>query len=135
LFDEFGVFALDDFEGADSAAYVDSDPLGVCRGYLELGLTDGFLSCGDGELNEAAHLLYVFAIDEVFRDEAFDLAGEPAGVVVGWKEGDRRNARGAFQDLPPGRLGSDADWADEPYACDDDGTPRLQGCFTLRVLL
>jgi hypothetical protein len=119
---ELGVFALDDLEGADAAADVDSDALGVFGGDIECGLLDGHVCGGEGELDEAAVLLDVFAVDEVFGVEVFDLTGELAGVLGGVEEGDGGYAGLALEERLPGWFGSDSYWTDEAYSGYDDTT-------------
>ena len=114
------MFALDDFEGADPAADVDACSLSACGGDFESGLLDGELRCGEGELDEAAHLFDVFAVDEVFGVEVFDLAGDAGGVGGGVEEGDGSYAGLALPDGLPGLFCSDSYRAYEAYSGDYD---------------
>ena len=73
------VLALDDFEPADAAADVDADALGVLFGDLQPGGRKRVVSIAAmRHLDEAAHLLDFFLLDELRGIEMLDLAGDLA---------------------------------------------------------
>jgi hypothetical protein len=120
--EELCVLALNDFECSDAAADVDTYAFGDLGGDFEGGLFDGEVGGGEGELDEAAHLLEVFAVDEVFRDEVFDFAGDAGGVGGSIEEGDGADAGMALLEGLPGLFCSYAHGANKSYSGYDDAT-------------
>src|SRR5882757_248261 len=89
---QLAVFAFNHFKRADPAAHVYADPACVFRLHDQAGLSDSELRGRQRKLDEAAHLLDFFALDEVFRAEAFDFAGDPATEPGRIKKTDRADA-------------------------------------------
>ena len=75
------VFALDDVEPADAGADVHADALGIVGVILQAGHLHGFIRRGEGEVDEAAHLLDFFFLDEVERVEVLDFGCNLAGEL------------------------------------------------------
>ena len=118
--EELCVFALDDLECADTAADVNTDALCGFWGDFEGGLLDSEVRGGEGELDKPAHLFDVFAVDEVFGVEVFDLAGDAGGIGGGVEEGNGSYAGLALLDGLPGLFRSDSYRAYEAYSGDYD---------------
>ena len=95
------MLALNHLEGADAAAYVDADFLPIFGCHVEAGLGHGEIRGRQGELDEPAHLLDFFALDEVFGDEVLDFAGDPAAKSGGVEKGDRADAGFSLQESLP----------------------------------
>jgi hypothetical protein len=91
-FEERGMFALDHVESADAGADVDADHLGVFGSDFQLGHLERFVGGGDGEVDEAAHLLHFFFLDELEGIEVADLGGDLAGEGGGVEGGDATDA-------------------------------------------
>ncbi len=109
--------ALDDFKSADAAADVDAHALRVVLADFQARAGQGEFARRDGEVDEAPHLLDVFALDEFLRLEASHLAGDAAGEGGGVKSGDVRNPAAALANRPPTLLGSDSDGGNKPDTC------------------
>ena len=125
-FEERGVLALDHVESADAGADVDADHLGVFGRDLQLRHFHRFVGGGDGEVNEAAHLLYFFFLDEVERVEVANLGGNLAGKGGGVEGGDAADAAFAGEQRLPYRFGSLAHGADQADAGDDDSARQIE---------
>ena len=78
-FEERRMLALDHVESADAGADVNADALGIFWRDLKPGHLHGFVGGGDGEVDEAAHLLDFFFLDELKRVEVMDLGGDLTG--------------------------------------------------------
>ena len=116
------MLALDDIESANTGANVDANHLRVFRRDLKLRGFEGLVGGGDGEVNEAAHLLHFFFFDEVQRVEVANLGGDLASIGGGIKCGDAADtALSGLQGLPDlaGRIAQGADQAD----AGDDNPP------------
>ena len=124
-FQQRGMFALDDVESADAGADVHADRLGVFRRHFELRHLHRFICGGDGEVNEAAHLLDFFFLDEVEGIEVADLGGDLAGKSGSVECGDAIDAALAREQGLPHRVGGIADGADQADAGDDDPSCRI----------
>ena len=83
---EFNMFSVHDLESSDAAANVHADTFGVPGSYGQRCLTHCEVCGSEGELNKAAGLLDVLAVDEIFRNKAFDLACECRRIISGVKE-------------------------------------------------
>ena len=98
------VFALDDFKSADAAADIDADALRVLLGDLEAAGAQRIQHRRDTHLDEAAHLLDFFLLDEAGRIEMLDLARDPAVERRRIEGLDARDAVAAFEQRLPGVL-------------------------------
>ncbi len=78
-FHQFAVLVFKGLNAADAAADEDADTGAVVVGDGEAGIRQSHLGGGGGELREAIHALGVFAVQIVFRLEAFDLGGNAGG--------------------------------------------------------
>src|SRR5438874_33404 len=79
LFQQNLMFALNDFESADSAADVDASTLRFLRVNLEAGAFQGEIRCRNGKPDESPHLLDVFFLDVIARIETLHFACDLAG--------------------------------------------------------
>ena len=81
------VLALDYVETANAGADVDAHLLGILGSNFEFRHLHRFIGRGEREVDEAAHLLDFFFLDEIERVEiayfGSDLAGECGGVKCG----------------------------------------------------
>ncbi len=127
------MFALDDVESADAGADVDADHLGVFGSHLELRHLHRFFRGGDGEVNEAAHLLDFFFLDELEGIEVADFGGDLAGESGGVEGGDAIDAAFAGEQGFPHCAGSMADGADQPDAGDDNASLMISRQSSLRI--
>ena len=91
-FEERRVFALDHVESADARADMHADVFGVFGGDLELRHLHCFIGSRDGEVDEAAHLLHFFFLDETEGVEVADLGGNLAGECGSVEPGDTVDA-------------------------------------------
>src|SRR5208282_13045 len=131
--EERAMFALDHVESADARANVHAYALGVFGRDLELGHLHRFIGGGDGEVDEAAHLLYFFFLDEIEGIKVADLGGDLAGKGRGVEPGNASDATFASdQSLPP-RAGGMAHGADQADAGDDDPTRQIESPPFLRL--
>ena len=92
---------------------------------------DRFIGGGDGEVNEAAHLLHFFFLDELEGIEIADLGCDLAGESGGVESGNAINAALAREQRPPHGVGSIAHRADEADARNHD--PSLE--ITMQITL
>src|SRR5579871_250457 len=81
-FDQGGVLAFDNVESADARSDVYAHPLLVLGLNLEAGHMESFVGCGDGEMDEAPHLLDFFFLNVLKRIEVLDLGGDLACEVA-----------------------------------------------------
>src|ERR1019366_6851133 len=119
-FHQRGVLALDDVKAAYARADVDADVLRVFRRHLEARHVDGLGGGGQREVNEAAHLLQFFFLDEVERVEVLHLGRDGTGILRRVKECDGGNPTGAGQQACPHCLGGVADTANHSKTGDND---------------
>ena len=99
------MLALGDIESANSRSNMHSDPGGGLVADLQAGGLHGLFRGRHGQLDEAAHLLDVFLLDEFQRVKILDLAGNLAGVLRGVKMSDRSDAALAGQQVCPDLFG------------------------------
>src|SRR5258708_10927458 len=83
LRDEFAVFSLDHFEGADAASDIDTNPLSIFGRNMKRSLSRRVMGSRHRELDEASHFLHVFSLDEVFRHKTLYLACKSARIIIG----------------------------------------------------
>ena len=83
----------------------------------------GFIRRGDREVDEAAHFLDFFFLDEIERIEVADFAGDLAGEGGGIEGGDAADAALARRQSLPDFGGGVADGAEQADAGDDDPSP------------
>ena len=76
-----GVLALDHIESADPGADVDAHALGNLGRDLQARSLHGFIRRGQGQVDEAAHLLQFFFFDELQGIEILDFGGDLAGKL------------------------------------------------------
>src|SRR5208282_2284954 len=119
------MFALDDVESADARADMHADALGVFGRDLEPGHLHRFVGGGDGEVDEAAHLLYFFFLDEVKGVKVADLGCDLAGKSGGVEPGNAADAAFAGEQGLPYCAGGMADGADQADAGDDDPSRQI----------
>jgi hypothetical protein len=91
------VFALDHFESANAAAYVNAHTFRVIFRDLQTGTSHRVDTRRDTHLDKAAHLLDVFLVDEPRGIEVLDLACDPAVEQRGIEGFNARNAVAAFE--------------------------------------
>ncbi len=127
------MFALDDVESADAGADVDADHLGVFRGDFQLRHFNGFVGGGDGEVNEAAHLLHIFFFDEVEGIEVEDLGCDLASEGGSVEPSDATDAALAGDDGLPDCIGGAPKGADEADAGNDDASFWMARQINLRI--
>src|SRR5947209_11995682 len=75
-------------------------------------------------MNEAAHLLNFFFLDEIQRIEVFDFSGDGAGEAVRVEAGDRSNATLAGEKIRPGLRTGVAHRANQPQPRNDNPTAQ-----------
>ena len=73
------MFALDDVEPADAGTDVNADALRNFRRDFQAAHLHRLVGRSQREVDEAAHLLYFFFLDEIQRVEIFDFGGDLAG--------------------------------------------------------
>ncbi len=83
LRDEFAVLSLDHFEGADAASNIDTNPFSIFRRDMKRSLSRRVAGGGHRELDETAHFLHVFSLNELFRHKTLYLACKSAHVIIG----------------------------------------------------
>jgi hypothetical protein len=86
-------------------------------------------------VNEAAHLLHFFFLDELEGIEVADLAGDLAGIGRDVERGDAINAALAGEQRLPDRVGRVADGTDQADAGDYDASLLVKGQSVLRIAL
>ena len=131
-FHQRSVLALDDVESADTRADMHADVFRVLRRDLQAGHAHGFFRRRHRQVNEAAHLLYFFFLDEIQRVEIFDFGRDLAGVLGGVKLSDPADAAFARQQVPPDLISFVADRADQADPGHDNSSHQLLPRF--RVL-
>ena len=108
-FEKRFVLALDHVESADAGADVNADALGIFGRDLELRHLHGFIRRGDREVDEAAHFLDFFFLDEIQRIEVADFGGDLAGKGGSIERGDAADAALARRQSLPDCAGGIAD--------------------------
>src|SRR6266851_5745041 len=83
LRDEFAVLSLDHFEGADATSNIDTNPFSIFRRDMKRSLSRRVAGGGHRELDETAHFLHVFSLNELFRHKTLYLACKSAHVIIG----------------------------------------------------
>src|SRR5215469_10463826 len=126
-FEESSMFALDDVESADAGPDVDADALADCRSDFEAARLHRFLRRSEGKVNEAAHFLGFFFLDELQRVEVLNLSGDLAGMIRGVELSNLRNTTLPCQQVLPDLFGGVAHPADQSNAGNDD--PSCQTYF------
>ena len=121
------MFALDHVESADAGADMNSDHLGIFRRDFQLRHLHRFFGRGDGEVNEAAHLLHFFFLDELEGIEVADFGGDLAGKGGGVESGDAIDAALAREQRLPDCVGGIAHRADQADSGDDDAPSSVAG--------
>src|SRR6266404_2136340 len=106
------MFALDHVEPANAAADVHAYSGGILFRHLKPGHPHGFHAGGKRQMDEAAHLLDLFLLDEVERIEALHLGGDGAGKAGGIKVRDGVHAAFAGKQVLPCFRNGVADSAD-----------------------
>jgi len=94
---------------------------------------DGFVGGGDGEVNEASHLLHFFFLDEVEGIEVADLGGDLTGEGGGIEGRDAIDAALAREQRRPDLAGGVAQGADQADAGDDDASLMIRRQIILRI--
>src|SRR5437870_4820191 len=74
---------------------------GVCVSHLQAAHFHGFITGSECQMDEAAHFLYLFFLDEIQRVKALDLGGDGAGEVGGIKMRDLAHAALAGEQVLP----------------------------------
>ncbi len=110
------VFPLDHFESADAAADINADSFGIFFGYLKAGGRQGILGGRNRHLNEAAHLLDFFFLDEFRGIEVLDLTRNLAIEQGGIESFNAGNAAADFKQRLPGLFRGVADRGQKTYA-------------------
>jgi hypothetical protein len=105
------VLSLDHFKSANTAADVHARPLRVVRIHPQAGLSYRKLGGRDAELNEAAHLLDLFALDVPAGIEILDFAGNAAVEIRGVELFDSRDPVPALAQTLPSLPGANAERA------------------------
>src|SRR5215471_6458027 len=126
-FEESPMFALDDVESADAGADVDADAFVDSRSDFEAARLHRFLRRSKGEVDEAAHFLGIFFLDELQRVEVLNLGGDLAGMIGGVELRNLRDATLPCQQVFPDFFGGVAHPADQSNAGNDD--PSCQTYF------
>jgi len=126
------MLALDHIESADAGADMHADVLRDLGRDLELRHLHRFIGSGDGEVNEAAHLLHFFFLDELERIEVADLGCDLAGEGGGVETGNAIDAAFAGDESLPHRLGGIAHRADQADAGNDHPTRQFESSPFLR---
>src|ERR1017187_1742330 len=75
------MFPFDHIESADAGADMDASPVRNVIGDLQARSFHGLVGGGQGQVNEAAHLLEFFFLDEIERIEVFDLSSDLTGEL------------------------------------------------------
>src|ERR1035441_813206 len=99
---------------------MDTDVLGDFGRDLELRHLHRFVGSGDGEVNEAPHLLYFFFLDELEGVEVAHFGGDLAGKGGGVESGNAVDTALAGEQGLPDCAGGIAHGADQADAGDDD---------------
>ncbi len=121
------VLPLDHVEAADPRADVNPGAVGQPAVELQLGVLDGKVGGGQGEVDEPAHLLHLFFLDHLERVEVLHLAREPAGMLGGVEEGDGPDAALPRQGGLPNFLGAHPVPAQQTHPGDDYATSVARG--------
>ena len=115
-FEQRPVLALDHVESADAGADVHADTFGVLGRDLQAAGLHRFIRRREGEVDEAAHFLDFFFLDEIQRVEVLDLGGNLARVSGGVELGDSSDAALAREQVLPDFLRGVADSTDQANA-------------------
>src|SRR5438270_851241 len=118
------VLALDDVEPADTRTDVDTNTLRDLRSDVQSGHLHRFICRRHAQMNEAAHLLNFFFLDEIQRIEIFDFSGDRAREPARVEAGDRGNATLARQKIGPGLRTGVAHRANESQSSNDNPTAQ-----------
>ncbi len=110
---QLAVFALNHLECANSASDVNADLFGVFGRHIQPRMGDGLLSRRNAKLNEPAHLLDVFAINEHLGSEAYDLASDLGRVLCAIEQSDRPDPGFSSQQSSPYLLCAQPNRADQ----------------------
>src|SRR5437879_393434 len=119
------MLAFNDIEPADTAANMNAHASGVFFSHLEAGHLHGFIAGGERQMDEAAHLLDLFFLNELQRIKVLDLSGNGAGEVGGIEMGDGGNAALARLQVLPDFRGGMADGANETHASNNNTSIRV----------
>jgi hypothetical protein len=126
------MLALDHFKTADAAADVNADAFGHFFGCdPEAGSGKRIFGSGDGHLDEAAHFLDLFFLDEAGRIEMLDLAGDAAVESGCIERFNVRDTAAAFEQRLPCLLSGIADRGELPNTGNYDSAGNRWSPLTL----
>ena len=86
------MLAFDDVEPANAGTNVNAYTLLDIRSDVQAGHLHGLICGRHAQMNEAAHLLDFFFLDEIQRIEVLDFGGDGACVTCSIKAGNSGNA-------------------------------------------
>src|SRR5262249_26709714 len=130
--DQRRVLALDDVKSADAGANVDAHALGVFRRDLQARHFHRFIGCGQGKVDETAHLLDFFFVYEIQRVKILDLSSNLAGEIRRVKTGDFGYAALSRDNVFPNLGAVVAHAADQTQTSNNNPSSQLLPAF--RVL-
>src|SRR5260370_12634112 len=117
LFEQNAILPLDDLESTNAASDVDTGAVGDFRVDLQTRLRHREIGGRDRKLDEAAHFLDVFPLDEVCRIEALHFSRHAGVEGRGIELLDTRDPVASLADSLPGLFGADAPRGHQPDAC------------------
>ncbi len=119
------MLALDHVESADAGADMDADSLGVFIRDLQLRHLERFIRRSQREVDEAAHLLNFFFLDEVQRVKVADFGGDLARICGCVKGGNTVDAALSRQQRGPHLGGGVTERADHADAGNNDSACQI----------
>ena len=126
------MLALNNVESANAGAYMHAHHLFIVGRDLQAGSLNCLFSRREGEMNEAAHFLDFFFLDEIQRVEVFDFCRYLAGVFGRVKLGNPADAALTGEQVLPDFFGFVADSANQSNTSNDNSAHQL--LTALRVL-
>src|SRR5579863_1338260 len=126
------VFALDNLKPADAAAHVDADALRILPGHPESRGRERVIAGRNTHLNEAAHLLDIFFLDEAGGIEMLDLTRDLTVKCRRIEGFNARDAVAAFEQSLPGLLRGVADCTQQTNTGDYNSAGNNRSPLTRR---